>query len=41
MVVWSPCGKFLAAGTLGGALSIWDVEAKLCIERYSGLDMVS
>ncbi|KAL7872791.1 hypothetical protein AOLI_G00118620 [Acnodon oligacanthus] len=33
VVVWSPCGKFLAAGTVGGILSVWDVEAKLCIER--------
>ncbi|KAG7327957.1 hypothetical protein KOW79_007901 [Hemibagrus wyckioides] len=33
VVVWSPCGKFLAAGTVGGTLSVWNVEAKLCIER--------
>ncbi|XP_043118097.1 WD repeat and HMG-box DNA-binding protein 1 isoform X2 [Puntigrus tetrazona] len=33
VVVWSPCGKFLAAGTVGGNLLIWDVVAKLCIER--------
>ncbi|XP_027015804.2 WD repeat and HMG-box DNA-binding protein 1 isoform X1 [Tachysurus fulvidraco] len=33
VVVWSPCGKFLAAGTVGGSLSVWDVDAKLCIER--------
>uniref|UniRef100_A0A9J7YGT1 WD repeat and HMG-box DNA-binding protein 1 n=1 Tax=Cyprinus carpio carpio TaxID=630221 RepID=A0A9J7YGT1_CYPCA len=33
VVVWSPCGKFLAAGTVGGNLLVWDVEAKLCIER--------
>lgn len=33
VVVWSPCGKFLAAGAVGGTLSVWDVEAKLCIER--------
>ncbi|MCJ8737169.1 hypothetical protein PDJAM_G00020940 [Pangasius djambal] len=33
VVVWSPCGKFLAAGTVGGTLCVWDVEAKLCIER--------
>ncbi|KAA0710958.1 DNA-binding protein 1 Acidic nucleoplasmic [Triplophysa tibetana] len=33
VVVWSPCGKFLAAGTVGGNLLIWDVEAKLCVER--------
>ncbi|KTG40181.1 hypothetical protein cypCar_00003095 [Cyprinus carpio] len=29
VVVWSPCGKFLAAGTVGGNLLVWDVEAKL------------
>lgn len=34
-MVWSPCGKFLAAGTVGGNLLIWDVEAKLCIERLN------
>ncbi|XP_049319964.1 WD repeat and HMG-box DNA-binding protein 1 isoform X2 [Astyanax mexicanus] len=33
VVVWSPCGKFLAAGTVGGALAVWDVDAKLCVER--------
>uniref|UniRef100_A0A671QMX9 WD repeat and HMG-box DNA-binding protein 1 n=1 Tax=Sinocyclocheilus anshuiensis TaxID=1608454 RepID=A0A671QMX9_9TELE len=33
VVVWSPCGKFLAAGTIGGNLLVWDVETKLCIER--------
>ncbi|XP_051502537.1 WD repeat and HMG-box DNA-binding protein 1 [Myxocyprinus asiaticus] len=33
VVVWSPCGKFLAAGTVGGNLLIWDADAKLCIER--------
>ncbi|TRY65226.1 hypothetical protein DNTS_002934 [Danionella cerebrum] len=33
VVSWSPCGKFLAAGTVGGNLVIWDVEAKLCVER--------
>lgn len=36
VVVWSPCGKFLAAGTVGGTLCVWDVDAKLCIERYGG-----
>lgn len=41
VVVWSPCGKFLAAGTVGGTLSVWDVEAKLCIERYSAVNMAN
>ncbi|XP_030644829.1 WD repeat and HMG-box DNA-binding protein 1 [Chanos chanos] len=33
VVIWSPCGRFLAAGTVGGYLAIWDVESKLCVER--------
>ncbi|XP_026855638.2 WD repeat and HMG-box DNA-binding protein 1 [Electrophorus electricus] len=33
VVVWSPCGKFLAMGSVGGDLAVWDIEAKLCIER--------
>ncbi|KAM4744117.1 WD repeat and HMG-box DNA-binding protein 1 [Anableps anableps] len=33
VVAWSPCGRFLAAGTVGGLLTIWDVNSKLCVER--------
>ncbi|KAL0969859.1 hypothetical protein UPYG_G00233310 [Umbra pygmaea] len=33
IVAWSPCGKFLAAGCIGGLLIVWDVETKLCVER--------
>ncbi|XP_076003017.1 WD repeat and HMG-box DNA-binding protein 1 [Genypterus blacodes] len=33
VVAWSPCGKFLAAGSLAGALTVWDVDSKLCVER--------
>ncbi|XP_064177418.1 WD repeat and HMG-box DNA-binding protein 1 isoform X1 [Anguilla rostrata] len=33
VVAWSPCGKFLAAGTVGGFLTVWNVETKLCVER--------
>uniref|UniRef100_A0A8C7JJ74 WD repeat and HMG-box DNA-binding protein 1 n=1 Tax=Oncorhynchus kisutch TaxID=8019 RepID=A0A8C7JJ74_ONCKI len=33
VVAWSPCGKFLAAGSIGGLLTVWDVESKLCVER--------
>ncbi|XP_068169081.1 WD repeat and HMG-box DNA-binding protein 1 [Antennarius striatus] len=33
VVSWSPCGRFLAAGGVGGSLTIWDVPSKLCVER--------
>ncbi|KAJ3594117.1 hypothetical protein NHX12_006449 [Muraenolepis orangiensis] len=33
VVAWSPCGKFLAAGGVGGYLTVWNVESKLCVER--------
>ncbi|XP_045889351.1 WD repeat and HMG-box DNA-binding protein 1 [Micropterus dolomieu] len=33
VVAWSPCGKFLAAGSVGGSLTVWDVNSKLCMER--------
>ncbi|XP_034385599.1 WD repeat and HMG-box DNA-binding protein 1 isoform X2 [Cyclopterus lumpus] len=33
VVVWSPCGRFLAAGGVGGSLTVWDVSSKLCVER--------
>uniref|UniRef100_A0A671VRS7 WD repeat and HMG-box DNA-binding protein 1 n=1 Tax=Sparus aurata TaxID=8175 RepID=A0A671VRS7_SPAAU len=34
VVSWSPCGQFLAAGSVGGSLNVWDVNSKLCVERY-------
>ncbi|XP_053199787.1 WD repeat and HMG-box DNA-binding protein 1 [Scomber japonicus] len=33
VVVWSPCGQFLAAGCIGGFMAVWDVNSKLCVER--------
>ncbi|XP_033493769.1 WD repeat and HMG-box DNA-binding protein 1 isoform X1 [Epinephelus lanceolatus] len=33
VVAWSPCGRFLAAGSVGGSLTVWDVNSKLCVER--------
>ncbi|KPP65592.1 WD repeat and HMG-box DNA-binding protein 1-like [Scleropages formosus] len=33
VVAWSPCGKFLAAATIGGFIVVWDVDTKQCIER--------
>ncbi|XP_070763353.1 WD repeat and HMG-box DNA-binding protein 1 [Enoplosus armatus] len=33
VVAWSPCGQFLAAGGVGGSLTVWDVNGKLCVER--------
>ncbi|KAM7424615.1 hypothetical protein PAMA_000801 [Pampus argenteus] len=33
VVAWSPCGQFLAAGSVGGLLTVWDVNSKLCVER--------
>ncbi|XP_061594098.1 WD repeat and HMG-box DNA-binding protein 1 [Cololabis saira] len=33
VVAWSPCGRYLAAGGVGGSLTVWDVNSKLCVER--------
>ncbi|KAM6942961.1 WD repeat and HMG-box DNA-binding protein 1 [Xenentodon cancila] len=33
VVAWSPCGRYLAAGSVGGSLTVWDVNSKLCVER--------
>nr|XP_046251496.1 WD repeat and HMG-box DNA-binding protein 1 isoform X2 [Scatophagus argus] len=33
VVAWSPCGQYLAAGSVGGSLTVWDISSKLCVER--------
>ncbi|XP_029284627.1 WD repeat and HMG-box DNA-binding protein 1 isoform X2 [Cottoperca gobio] len=33
VVAWSPCGQYLAVGSVGGSLTVWDVNSKLCVER--------
>ncbi|XP_061671824.1 WD repeat and HMG-box DNA-binding protein 1 isoform X2 [Syngnathoides biaculeatus] len=33
VAAWSPCGNFLAAATVGGFITVWDIESKLCLER--------
>ncbi|XP_005047827.1 PREDICTED: WD repeat and HMG-box DNA-binding protein 1 [Ficedula albicollis] len=33
VVVWSPCGQFLAAGSVNGNIVVWNVETQQCIER--------
>ncbi|XP_077569756.1 WD repeat and HMG-box DNA-binding protein 1 [Stigmatopora nigra] len=33
VTAWSPCGQFLAAASVGGFITFWDVESKLCVER--------
>nr|XP_048285952.1 WD repeat and HMG-box DNA-binding protein 1 isoform X2 [Myodes glareolus] len=33
IVAWSPCGQYLAAGTINGLIVVWNVETKDCMER--------
>lgn len=43
VAAWSPCGRFLAAGAVGGLMVVWEVSNKACVERYDlqGGQMVS
>ncbi|XP_042655129.1 LOW QUALITY PROTEIN: WD repeat and HMG-box DNA-binding protein 1 [Tyto alba] len=33
VVAWSPCGRYLAAGSVDGIIVVWNVETQECIER--------
>ncbi|XP_057707221.1 WD repeat and HMG-box DNA-binding protein 1 [Corythoichthys intestinalis] len=33
VTAWSPCGQFLAAASVAGFITVWDIESKLCVER--------
>ncbi|KAM9066090.1 WD repeat and HMG-box DNA-binding protein 1 isoform X1 [Sarcophilus harrisii] len=33
VVTWSPCEKYLAAGSLNGYIVVWNVETRDCMER--------
>uniref|UniRef100_UPI00398E4678 WD repeat and HMG-box DNA-binding protein 1 n=1 Tax=Pristiophorus japonicus TaxID=55135 RepID=UPI00398E4678 len=33
VVSWSPCGGYLAAGSIDGSLVVWNVQTRKCIER--------
>ncbi|NXK57358.1 WDHD1 protein, partial [Chauna torquata] len=33
VVAWSPCGQYLAAGSVNGSIVVWKVETQECVER--------
>ncbi|NXI34352.1 WDHD1 protein, partial [Galbula dea] len=33
VVAWSPCGHYLAAGSVDGCIVVWNMETKECMER--------
>ncbi|XP_010630836.1 WD repeat and HMG-box DNA-binding protein 1 isoform X1 [Fukomys damarensis] len=35
VVTWSPCGRYLAAGSVNGLIIVWNVETKDCVERVN------
>ncbi|XP_059813598.1 WD repeat and HMG-box DNA-binding protein 1 isoform X2 [Hypanus sabinus] len=33
VVSWSPCGDYVAAGSIDGSMAVWNVQTKKCVER--------
>uniref|UniRef100_A0A7M4FLX1 WD repeat and HMG-box DNA-binding protein 1 n=1 Tax=Crocodylus porosus TaxID=8502 RepID=A0A7M4FLX1_CROPO len=33
VVTWSPCGLYLAAGSVDGCIAVWNVDTRQCMER--------
>ncbi|KAL8168703.1 UNVERIFIED_CONTAM: WD repeat and HMG-box DNA binding-domain containing protein 1 [Gekko kuhli] len=33
VVAWSPCGRFVAAGSVGGCIVVWNADTQECLER--------
>ncbi|KAJ7345371.1 hypothetical protein JRQ81_001321 [Phrynocephalus forsythii] len=33
VVAWSPCGHFVAAGSIGGCIVTWNVDTQECLDR--------
>ncbi|XP_072424863.1 WD repeat and HMG-box DNA-binding protein 1 isoform X1 [Chiloscyllium punctatum] len=34
VVSWSPCGGYVAAGSIDGSMVVWNVQTRKCIERF-------